>query len=120
MCLMLRLEIEYSPESLPGSTLFSVVLNTLLIKGKFKPKLGRTNDQQESTLSDEEKIKEGWKQCTENLCRRNEKMTDTFEGGFCGEEPVILGTEVRAVLKVLGRNRSPGGDRILIELFQAT
>lgn len=105
MCLMLRLEIEYSPESLPGPTLFSVALNALLIKGKCKPKFGRMNDQQESILSDQEKIKERWKQCTGNLCRKVEKMTDIFEGDFYGEEPVFLGIEVKAVLKVLGRNK---------------
>lgn len=35
------------------------------------------------------------------------------------KEPVILETEVKAALKVLGRNQSPGVDGIHIELFQA-
>lgn len=76
------------------------------VKGKFKPRLGMLNDQQGKTLSDQKKIKVRWKQYNENLYRRAERMTDTFEQDYCEEEPVILENEVRAALKVLGRKKS--------------
>ena len=37
------------------------------------------NDQQGSTLSDQEKIKKRWKHYAEDLYRRDERMTDSFE-----------------------------------------
>lgn len=64
------------------------------------------NDQQGSTLSDQEKIKGRWKRYCENLYRRDKRMTDTFEQVSFEEEPVILENEVKAALKVLGRNNS--------------
>lgn len=47
-------------------------------------------------------------------------MTDSFGEGFYEEEPVILESEVKAALKVLGRDKSPGADRVLTELLQGT
>lgn len=47
-------------------------------------------------------------------------MTDTFEEDSFNKEPVILEKEVKGVLKVLGRNKTPGVDGIVTELFQAT
>ena len=47
-------------------------------------------------------------------------MTDTFEEDSYEGETVILESEVKAAPKVLGRNKLPGVDGILIELFQAT
>ena len=46
-------------------------------------------------------------------------MTYTFEEDSY-DEPIILEREVKAALKVLGRNKSPGLDGIVIEIFQAT
>ena len=48
------------------------------------------NNQQGSTLSDQEKVKGGWKQYTDNLYRRDKRLTGTFEGDYYEEEPVIL------------------------------
>lgn len=76
------------------------------IKGKFKPRLGMLNDQQGKTLSDQKKIKVRWKQYNENLYRRDERMTETFDQDYYEEEPVILENEVRAALKVLGGKKS--------------
>lgn len=64
------------------------------------------NDQQENTLSDQKKTKVRWKQYNENLYRRDERMTGTFEQDYYEEEPVILENEVKAALKVLGRKKS--------------
>lgn len=72
------------------------------------------NDQQGSILSDQETAKGRWKECTENLHKRNKKMTDTFEGDSSEEELVILEIEVKAALKVFGRNKLPGVGEILI------
>ena len=49
------------------------------IKGKFKPGLGELNDQQGSTVSDQEQIKGRWKQNTENLHGRDERTTGALK-----------------------------------------
>ena len=43
------------------------------------------NNQQGSTLSDQEKVKGGWKQYTDNLYRRDKRLTGTFEGDYYEE-----------------------------------
>ena len=48
------------------------------IKGKFKLRLGMLNDQQGNTLSDQGKEKGRWKRHTEDLYRRDKRMTDSF------------------------------------------
>lgn len=63
------------------------------------------NDQKGIMLSDQEKIKERWKQYTENLYRREKRMADTFEEDSYKEETVILENKMKAALKVLGRNK---------------
>lgn len=55
-------------------------------------------------LSDEEKIKGRWKQRSENLYKRDKRMTDTFEEDSYEKEPVILESKVKAALKRLGRS----------------
>lgn len=77
-------------------------------------------DQKGSTLSDKEKIKGWWKQYTESLYRRDKRITETFEEDSYKEEPVILESEVKTAVKLLGGSKSPGVDRIVIELFLAT
>lgn len=73
------------------------------------------NDQQGSILSDQEMTTKGrWKECTENLYKRDKNMADTFEGASYEEEFVILEIEVKAALKLFGRNKSPGVGEILI------
>ena len=47
-------------------------------------------------------------------------MADSFEEDSYEEEPVILESKIKADVKVLGRNKSPGVNGISIELFQAT
>lgn len=47
-------------------------------------------------------------------------MTDSFEEDSYEEEPIILESKVKAALKILGRNKSPGVDGISMELLQAT
>lgn len=63
-----------------------------------------------STLPDLEKIQGRWEPCTENLHGRDRRMIDAFEDDSYEEELEILESkEVRATLKVLGRNKSPRG-----------
>ena len=52
--------------------------------------------------------------------QKRQRMTDAFKEDSYEEEPIILGSKVKAALKELGRNKSPGVDGILIELFRAT
>lgn len=67
---------------------------------------------QESTISDQEKIQGRRKQYSENLYGRGKRMTDTFEADSYEEEPVILEREVKTALRVLGRNKSSGVEGI--------
>ena len=90
------------------------------IERKFKPRLEMLNTQRGSTLSDQGKIKGRWKQYTEDVHRGDKRVTDSFKEDSYEEESIILESEVKAALKVLGRNKSPGVNGILIELFQAT
>lgn len=60
-------------------------------------------------------IKEKSKESTENLYKRDKKMTDIFE-----EEAVILETEVKTALDALETSKSLGIDKILIKLFEGT
>lgn len=62
-------------------------------KEKFTSRLGMLNDQQGNTLSDHEKIKGKWKWYTENLHRRDKRMTDISEEDSCQEQLIILESE---------------------------
>ncbi|XP_061493563.1 uncharacterized protein LOC133389608, partial [Rhineura floridana] len=90
------------------------------MKGKFKPRVGMLNNQQGNTLTDQDEIKGRWKQYTEELYKRDIRMTDSFTEEPYDEEPEILECKVKAALKILGRNKSPEIDGIPIELLQAT
>lgn len=59
------------------------------------------------------------KKYNENLCGKT-RIPDAFEEGSYGEEPIILERKVDAVLKLLRINKSPGGGKTVMELFQAT
>ena len=80
------------------------------IKGKSKLKLEMLNDQQGRALCNQEKIKGRWRQSTENLYRRDKRTRHTLEEDSDEETPVIREAEVKAALKILGRNKSPGLD----------
>lgn len=79
-----------------------------------------SNDQQGSTLSDQEKIKGRQKQYIKNLHKKDKRMADIFEEDSSEEGPIILESQVKASLKVLGRNKLAGVGGIAIELFQVT
>lgn len=51
--------------------------------------------------------------------RRDRRMTDNSEEDSYEEEPATLESQMKAALKILGRNTSPGVDAILIKLFQS-
>lgn len=80
------------------------------IKLKIKTRLVMLNHhhhhQQQQILSNQEKLNGKCKQYVENLYNRDKKMTDTFEEDSYEGGPVILESKVKAVPKVLGRNKS--------------
>lgn len=53
-------------------------MSTRRFKNKFKPRLEMLSDQQESTSSDQEKIKGRWKQYTENLSTQKRQKNDRY------------------------------------------
>lgn len=77
------------------------------------------NDQQGHKISKQEKIKGRWKVYTQNL-QKSQKDDRYLRKDSYEEEPIILESEVKAALKLLGRQKSPGIDEILIQLFQNT
>lgn len=77
------------------------------------------NDQQGQKISKQEKIKGRWKVYTQNL-QKSQKDDRYLRKDSYEEEPIILESEVKAALKLLGRQKSPGIDEILIQLFQNT
>lgn len=66
------------------------------------------NNQQGGTLSDQEKIKGRWERYTDDLYRRDKRMIDSFEEDSYEEELIILESEAKAALKVLGGNVTRG------------
>ena len=47
-------------------------------------------------------------------------MADSFEEGYSDEEPTILESGQKTILKAIGRNKSPGIDTIPTKQLQAT
>ena len=69
-------------------------------------------------LSEEGTVKQGWRQYTENIYKRDDNMTTIYETKECEEEATILEGEVRKALKALSNGNSPGSDGIPIELLK--
>lgn len=58
-------------------------------------------------------MKGKWNRDTEDLGRRDKRMTDAFEEDFYEEERVILESEVIVALNIVRRNKSPGVDGVI-------
>ena len=59
-----------------------------------------------------------WKEYTAELYLRDQNITENFEEREYEDEPQILESEVRWALKVISDDKSPGSDKIPIELVK--
>ena len=71
------------------------------------------------TATEEREVKIRWQQYTEELYRRDPKITDTFPETRYEDEPHILETEVKDTIKHISNRKSSGCDGIPIELLKA-
>ena len=89
------------------------------ITGKFTARAGGLKDKDGKVLTEEAEIKQRWKEYTEDLYKRDSKITVRFEPAEYVHEPTILESEVREALEDISNNKAPGEDGLPIELFKA-
>ena len=69
-------------------------------------------------LAEAEDIKKRWQEYTEELHKKDLHNPDNHNGVITHPEPDILECEVKWPLESITTNKSSGGDRIPVELFQ--
>ena len=68
-------------------------------------------------LTEAEDIKKRWKECTENLYKRDIQNQGNHNGVITHLEPNILEYEVKWALESTTMNKASAGDGIPVELF---
>ena len=69
-------------------------------------------------LTEAEDIKKRWQEYTEELCKKDFHDPDNHDGVITHLEPGILECKVKWALGRNTTNKTSGGDRIPVELFQ--
>ena len=87
-------------------------------KGIFHAKMGSIKDRNGMDLTEAEDIKKRWKECTEELYKKDLHDSDNHDGVITDLEPDILECEVKWALDSITMNKASGGDGIPVELFQ--
>ena len=95
--------------------LFKKIRNT---KGKFHAKMGKVKDRNSMDLKEAEHIKKRWQEYTEELYKKDLHDPDNHDGVVTHLEPDILECEFKWALRSITANKTSGGDRIPVELFQ--
>ena len=85
-------------------------------KGTFHAKMGSIKDRNGMDLTEAEDIKR-WQVYTEN-CIKELHDPDNHDGVITLLEPDILECEVKWALESITINKTSGGDKIPVELFQ--
>ena len=86
-------------------------------KGTFHAKTGTIKDRNGIDLREAEDIKKRWQVYTEN-CIKELHDPDNHDGVITLLEPDILECEVKWALESITINKTSGGDKIPVELFQ--
>ena len=86
-------------------------------KGTFHAKMGSIKDRNVMDLIEAEDIKKRWQEYTK-LYKKDLYDPDNHDGVMTHLEPDILECEVKWALGSITMNKSSGGDRIPVELFQ--
>ena len=87
-------------------------------KGMFHEKMGSIKDRNGKDLTKAEDIKKRWQAYTEELYKKDLHDPDNHDGVITDLEPDILECEVKWALESSTTNKTSGGDRIPVELFQ--
>ena len=95
--------------------LFKKIRNT---KGTFHAKMGSIKDRNGMDLTEAEDIKKRWQEYREELYKKDLHDPDNHDGVITDLEPDILECEVKWALESIPINKTSGGDRIPVELFQ--
>ena len=83
---------------------------------KIRDKMGSIRT--EMDLTEAEDIKKRWQEYTEELYKKDLHNPDNHDGVVTHLEPDILECEVKRALGSITMNKTSGGDRIPVELFQ--
>ena len=86
-------------------------------KGTFLAKMGTIKDRNGMDLTEAENIKKRWQEYTE-LYKKDLNDPDNHDGVITHLEPDILECKVKWALGSITTNKTSGGDRIPVELFQ--
>ena len=87
-------------------------------KGTFHVKMGTIKDRNGMDLTEAEDIKKRWQGYTEELYKKDLCDPDNYDGVITHLGPDIQEFEVRWALGSITMNKTSGGDRIPVELFQ--
>ena len=87
-------------------------------KGTFHAKMGTIKDRNGMDLKEAEDIEKRWQQYTEELHKKDLNDPDNHDDVITHLELDILECEVKWASGSITTNKSSGGDRIPIELFQ--
>ena len=85
-------------------------------KGTFHVKMGTIKNRNGMDLTEEEDIKKGWQEYTEELYNKDLHDPDNHDGVITNLEPDILECEVKWALESIAMNKARGGSPG--ELFQ--
>ena len=80
--------------------------------------MGSIKDRNDMDLTEAEDIKKRWQDYTEELYKKDLNDPDNHGGVIPHLEPDILECEVKWALESITTNKTSGGDRIPVELFQ--
>ena len=87
-------------------------------KGIFHANMGTKKDRYGMDLTEAEGIQKRWQEYTEELYKKDLHDPDNHEGVITHLEADILECEVKWALGRITTNKTSGGDRIPVELFQ--
>ena len=86
-------------------------------KGTCHAKMGSIKDRNCRDLTEAKDIKKRWQEYTEELYKKDHNP-DHYDGVITHLDPDILECEVKWTLGSITMNKTSGGDRIPVELFQ--
>ena len=108
-------EIEENNRMGKTRDLFKKIRDT---KGTFHAKMGSIKDRNGMDLTEAEDVKKRWQEYTEELYKKDLHDPDNHDGVITHLEPDILEWEVKWAFSSITMNKTNGGDRIPVELFQ--
>ena len=85
-------------------------------KGIFHAKMGTIKDRNGMDITEAEDIKKRWKECTEELYKKDLDDLDNHKSVITRLEPDILECKVKWSLRSITMNKASGGDGIPAEL----